>query len=141
MKGGCVCEYTCAHSRMSSACVQVRGLFVRRVCSAFGLEILIYSQTGVTGQTNGSYTDEGRRGTCRLHSAERKGRGRSRESKVNLSKSLLCGVQTESAFHNGLINGTMSRSGGAIIADDLALWGYLSRSAAALKQMIWTPEV
>ncbi len=52
---------------------------------------------------------------------ERKGRGRGRESKVNLSKSPLYGVQTESALHNGLINGTMSRSGRAIIADDFAL--------------------
>lgn len=43
------------------------------------------------------------------------------ESKVNLSKSLLYGVQTESALHNGLINGTMSRSGRAIIANDFAL--------------------
>lgn len=67
---------------------------------------------------------------------ERKGRGR--ESKVNLSKSLLYGVQTESALHNGLINGTMSRSGRAIIADDFALWGYLWRSGIAIQQMIWT---
>lgn len=136
MKGCGVCECLCAHRRTSSACVQVRALFVQRVCSAFGLEIWIYSQSGVTGQTSDSSTDERRRG---IHSAERKGRGR--ESRVNLSKSLLCGVQTQSAFHNGLINGTMSRSGEAIIADDLALWGYLSRSAAALKQMIWTLEV
>lgn len=50
---------------------------------------------------------------------EREGKGR--EGKVNLSKSLLSGVQTESALHNGLINGTMSRSGRAIIADDFAL--------------------
>lgn len=39
------------------------------------------------------------------------------ESKVNLSKRLLYGVQTD----NGLINGTMSRSGRAIIANDLSL--------------------
>lgn len=44
-----------------------------------------------------------------------------REGKVNLSKTPLCSVQTESALHNGLINGTMSRSGRAIIADDFAL--------------------
>ncbi len=56
-----------------------------------------------------------------LFRRERKGRRRERESKVNLSKSLLYDVQTESALHNGLINGTMSRSGGAIIADDFAL--------------------
>lgn len=43
------------------------------------------------------------------------------ESKVNLSKHLLYGVQTESALDNGLINGTMSRSGRAIIANDLSL--------------------
>lgn len=43
-----------------------------------------------------------------IHKREKKGRGRGRESKVNLSKSLLYDVQTESALHNGLINGTMS---------------------------------
>ena len=43
------------------------------------------------------------------------------ESKVNLSKSLLYGLQTERTLHNGLINGTMSRRARAIIADDLAL--------------------
>lgn len=79
----------------------------------------------MTGQTNSPRIDEQQRGICPLHSRkrgrERKGRGRGRESKVNLSKSLLYGVQTESALHNGLINGTMSRSSRAIIADDFAL--------------------
>lgn len=55
-----------------------------------------------------------------IHKREKK-EGVERESKVNLSKSLLYGVQTESALYNGLINGTMSRSGRAIIANDLSL--------------------
>lgn len=54
------------------------------------------------------------------YSRKKKGQ-RERESKVNLSKSPLYGVQTEGGPHNGLINGTMSRSSRAIIADDLAL--------------------
>ena len=58
----------------------------------------------------------------------KRGRG---DGKVNLSETLLYGVQTEGALHKGLINGTMSRSGGAIRADDLALCGYLQRSGAA----------
>lgn len=69
---------------------------------------------------------------CCIHKREKKGRGRGSESKVKLSKSLLYGVQTESALHNGLINGTMSRSGRAIIADDFALRGYLRRSRIAV---------
>ena len=76
----------------------------------------------MTGQTNSSPIDERQRGIyTRERERERKGRGRGRESKVNLSKSPLYGVQTRRALHNGLINGTMSRSGGAIIADDFAL--------------------
>lgn len=63
---------------------------------------------------------------------EKKERGRGSESKVKLSKSLLYGVQTENALHNGLINGTVSRSGRAIIADDFALRGYLRRSSIAV---------
>lgn len=56
-----------------------------------------------------------------VHKRGKKEGQRERESKVNLSKSLLYGVQTERALHNGLINGTMSRRGRAIIADDFAL--------------------
>lgn len=55
-----------------------------------------------------------------IHKREKK-EGVEGESKVNLSKRLLYGVQTESALDNGLINGTMSRSGRAIIANDLSL--------------------
>lgn len=67
-----------------------------------------------------------------IHKRE-KGRGRGSESKVKLSKSLLYGVQTERGLHKGLINGTMSRSGRAIIADDFALRGYLAlRSGGAV---------
>lgn len=83
-----------------------------------GIPLCINHQSRMTGQTNSSPIDERRRGICPLYSQERE---KGRESKVNLSKSLLYGVQTQRALHNGLINGTMSRSGGAIIADDFAL--------------------
>lgn len=96
-------------------CVQVHCLYATPVCSAFALKLCVYHRSRITGQTNSSPIDERQRGIWPPHSE------RERERGVNLSKAPLCGVQTESALHNGLINGTMSRSGGAIIADDFSL--------------------
>lgn len=138
-----VWKCACLHEDVSSVCLGTGPLCNLCLLSLWsGIPLCIYHQSRMTGQTNSPRIDEQQRGICPLHSRkrgrERKGRGRGRESKVNLSKSLLYGVQTESALHNGLINGTMWRSSRAIIADDFALWGYLWRSSIAIQQMIWT---
>lgn len=75
----------------------------------------------MTGKTNSSPIEARQCAVYLLYSREKKGTGPRGESKVNLSKSLLYDVQRESGLDNGLINGTMSRSGRAIIADDFVL--------------------
>lgn len=95
MKGGLRREgFVDVCVKMLPVCEWVPCLYVTRVCSAFG----IYRQSRMTGQTNSPPIDAQRRGICTPFSreTERKARGKGRESKVNLSKSLLYGVQTES---------------------------------------------
>lgn len=131
MRGGWTSSWTHTHTSQW-ACVFRYSAFMKRLfAQPLVCNYVFTIKFRITGQTNSSSIDERRHGICPLHSEGE------RESKVNLSKGLLCGVQTESALHNGLINGTMSRTGRAIIADDFSLWGYLWRSALALRQMIW----
>lgn len=144
MKGSvkCLSLCVCVQEDVSGVCLGTVPLCNPCLFSLWsGIPLCIYHRSGMTGQTNKPSIDEQQRGTYPLCSREkereRERKGRGRESKVNLSKSLLCGVQTESALYNGLINGTMSRSGRAIIVDNFALWGYLWGSSIAIQQMIW----
>ena len=86
------------------------------------------------GQTNSQPIDEHQRGICTLAADcfQREQRRREAESgKVNLSKSLLYGVCSERALHNGFINGIMSRRVWEIITHNLALSAYQYRSVIA----------